>query len=170
MTSLRSGLAGLLCSCAFAGAAVAAPPVADYGKLPLVEQLSLSPAGDKIAFLQSAGDTRRFIVKKVGGPGLFAVNVGELKPRSVGWMGNDHVLIEASTTLGDRLDLESFQHYEATQSTIVDATTGKAANVFAGYKLINPQTYGAYRSTIEGGKPYGYFAGLTLIGAGSGAV
>jgi dienelactone hydrolase len=168
--SLRAGLAGLLGGCALAGTAFAAPPLADYGKLPTVEQLSLSPAGDKIAFLGSAGDQRRIVVKKVGGPGLFAINVGTLKPRSVIWLDEGHLLVEATTTLGERLDLESFQHYEATQSTIIDATTGKAANVFAGVKLIDPQTYGMFGSAMEGGVPYGYFAGLTLTGAGTGAI
>ena len=144
--SLRAGLAGLLGGCALAGMAFAAPPLADYGKLPTVEQLSLSPSGDKIAFLESSGDVRRFVVKKVGGPGLFAVNVGALRPRSVGWLDDGHVLIEASTTLGQRLDRERFDYTEATQSTIVNAATGKAANVFGGIKLIDPQTYGYFGS------------------------
>ena len=82
--SLRAGLAALLGGCALANVAFAAPPLADYGKLPTVEQLSLSPAGDKIAFLESAGDVRRFIVKKVDGPALRGERRRSRRGRSAG--------------------------------------------------------------------------------------
>ena len=83
-----------------AGAAAATPPLADFGKLPTIDQVSLSPSGDKIAYMVAIGDVRRMVIRKVGGPDLFALNVGALKPREIEWLDNDHVLVEASKTFG----------------------------------------------------------------------
>ena len=42
-----------------ARAAVAAPPIEDYGKLPSMELVRLSPSGARYAFIATVGEKRR---------------------------------------------------------------------------------------------------------------
>ena len=59
--------------------AFAAPPLSAYGKLPALDLVSLSPSGDKIAFVATDGETRKLFVRKVGGDALLVDPVGETK-------------------------------------------------------------------------------------------
>ena len=151
-----------------AGAArAAAPPIEDYGKLPAVEQMSLSPSGEKLAYLAVAGDGRQLVIRKAGGDILFTIRVGALRPRRVEWLGDGHVLIEASKTLDlDPIAFHSTQRVEATQSTIVDAATGAMKTVFFNDRLIYHATFGYYGYGRADGQEYGYFGGVTLGGGG----
>ena len=48
---------------ALAGAALGAPaPVEDYGKLPAVQSMELSPSGDRIAYIATQGEARKVVV------------------------------------------------------------------------------------------------------------
>jgi len=161
MSRLALGL--VMAAFALASRSAVAAPIEDYGKLPAVEQMELSPSGDKIAYVAVAGDRRAVVVTKVGGAAIVALNVGELKARGLGWMGDGHLLIETSKTLGD------VNRYEAVQSTIVDASTGKLTNVFESAGRILHATFGYYGYLIEGAKAYGYFGGVTLTGTGNAA-
>ncbi len=153
-----------------AGAArAAAPPIEDYGKLPAVEQMSLSPSGEKLAYLAVTGDGRQLVIRKAGGDILFTVRVGALRPRRVEWLGDGHVLIEASKTLDlDPNAFHSTQRVEATQSTIIDAATGAMKTVFFNDRLIYHATFGYYGYGRADGQEYGYFGGVTLGGGGTG--
>ncbi|MBA3810347.1 MAG: S9 family peptidase [Caulobacteraceae bacterium] len=157
-------------ACLAAGAARAAgPPIEDYGKLPAVEQMSLSPSGEKLAWLAVTGDGRQLVIAKAGGEVLFTIRTGALRPRRVAWLGDGHVLIEASKTLAiDPNVSHSTQRVEATQSTIVDAATGAMKTVFFNDRLIHHSTFGYFGYGRTGGQEYGYFGGVTLGGGGTG--
>ncbi|MEO8925866.1 MAG: S9 family peptidase [Caulobacteraceae bacterium] len=146
--------------------AAAAAPIGDYGKLPAVEFMRLSPAGDLLAYIAVAGDQRRVVVRKADGGDLFAINVGSLKPRSIDWLGAGHLLIETSATLGNDPTAATEVRQETFQSTIVDTATGKAMNVFSGERLIFHATWGFEGYARDAGKEWAYFRGLTLSGSG----
>ncbi|MFI4934985.1 MAG: alpha/beta hydrolase family protein [Caulobacterales bacterium] len=147
--------------------ASAAPPLEDYGKLPAVEQMRLSPAGDTLAWVTANGETRQVRVQKVGGAQVLAIDAGQLKVRNLTWMGEGHLLIEASRTMDYSATFETNQRLELEQSTIINAATGEQTGVFRGKPQIYPATFGYYGYAASGGKEYGYFAGLPLGGSGS---
>jgi dienelactone hydrolase len=146
----------------------AAPPLEDYGKLPAIEQMRLSPSGDKIAYIAVDQDRRRVIIKKVGGAPIVAVDVGALKARAVIWLGDDHVLIKTSQTLLVDPLIEAVSRGEFSQSSIIDSSTGKVFNVFQNEPKILPTTYGYYGSATQGLKHYAFFGGVTLSDRGTG--
>ncbi|HEY5105681.1 MAG TPA: S9 family peptidase [Caulobacteraceae bacterium] len=153
-----------------AGAAQAAPPIDDYGKLPAVEQMNLSPDGDKITYIAAAGGARQVIVAKAGGGVLLSVGVGILKPRVVKWLGDDHILIVTSRTVATDRQGTSRERFEAAQSTVIDAATGKPMIVFGHEPRIVHATFNDYGHAFAGGREYGYFAGVPLAGSGTGFV
>jgi dipeptidyl aminopeptidase/acylaminoacyl peptidase len=78
---------------ALAGTAQAAPLEA-YGRLPMIEDASLSPDGEMIAFIITDGEHRTAAVRRVSDPHPIAVlDVGQNKLREVTWAGNSHLLL-----------------------------------------------------------------------------
>jgi dipeptidyl aminopeptidase/acylaminoacyl peptidase len=143
----------------------AVPPIGDYGKLPAVEQVRLSPSGEKLVVIAVVADQRRVIVKPIVGDPLFAISAGILKLRYVDWLGDGHILIESSNTLDD-FD----QRSEAAQSTIVNVTTGKTLTVFQDQVKIFHATFGFEGFVAKGQTQYAFFRGLTLGGSGNSVV
>jgi len=166
----RLAFAVFLAVCALAaGRAGAAPALADYGKLPAVEQMSLSPSGDKLVYVAVEGDARKVVVRDVvggaDGPVLRVVDAGALKVRDVDWLDEDHVLVVTSAAIEfDRASAAS--KGEISQSAVLNVKTGGVIRVFQDAKKILRATFGLYGHAQIDGRSYGYFGGLTLTGSG----
>jgi dipeptidyl aminopeptidase/acylaminoacyl peptidase len=159
-------VASLLCVLASAPAG-AAPPLEDYGKLPAVESMRLSPSGDKLAFFTVVGDSRQVAVRQVVGGVVQTVGTGELKARDIEWLDDNHLLIETSRTLGLTDNGAVYiLPFEMFQATIFNVATGKLLNVFHNKQKIANATFGYYGHAESEGKSFGYFAGLSLTGSG----
>ncbi|MCR5877107.1 hypothetical protein [Phenylobacterium sp. J367] len=93
LLSLLAALAALV-----AAPAVAAPLEA-YGKLPTIEDVSLSPSGHAYAVVVSDGVQRMVVVKEIAtGKFLLRAAAGAVKVRAVQWAGDRHILIVHSAT------------------------------------------------------------------------
>jgi dipeptidyl aminopeptidase/acylaminoacyl peptidase len=92
------GLAVIGMVLAFGGMANAAPPIEVYGHLPHIEQMSISPNGQRIAFVDVSGDERQVFVRQIGGSVLAKWPIGQAKVRGVSWAGDDHLLILSTET------------------------------------------------------------------------
>ena len=129
------GMLVLVTSVGIGGIVAAAPPLSAYGKLPALDLVSLSPSGDKIAFVATDGETRKLFVRKVGGDALLVDPVGDTKVRAVAWAGDDYLLVEATATLkfGDgSLDKWSYTtRAELARVLIVDLKTRSMKKMFA---------------------------------------
>jgi dipeptidyl aminopeptidase/acylaminoacyl peptidase len=146
----------------------APPPIEDYGKLPAVEHMEVSPAGDMLAFVASDGVHQQVRITKTNGDVLVTKGVGELKVWSIVWLGEGHLLIEVSRS-AKAPDPSDYVRsvVEVSQSDIVNVATGKAVAVFRNDAGASP-TYGYYGYTEVGGKAYGFFAGGTPSDSGRG--
>jgi dipeptidyl aminopeptidase/acylaminoacyl peptidase len=125
----------LVTSLGLSGIVAKAAPLSAYGKLPALDLVSLSPSGDKIAFVATDGDTRKLFVRKVGGDALLVDPVGDTKVRALDWAGDDFLLVDATATLkfGDgSLDKWSYStRAELTRMLIVDLKTHTMKRMFA---------------------------------------
>lgn len=78
-----------------------AAPLSAYGQLPTIEHMAISPSGRLLA-LEVVKDEQRTIVvqdlvaKKI----LTGVRMGEAKFRGLEWAGDNHLILETSTTSG----------------------------------------------------------------------
>ena len=82
-----------------APAADAGTPIEVYGHLPTLEDLALSPDGTKLVFVKTSGDERNIYIKPLTeNQALGGAHVGDAKLRGIGWMDNDNLLLEVSST------------------------------------------------------------------------
>jgi dipeptidyl aminopeptidase/acylaminoacyl peptidase len=78
---------------------VHATPLEVYGRLPGLEEVSLSPEGSRIAFVTTTQNMRVIrIVSLADRKSLGGVRVGEAKLRAVSWADENHLLIMTSST------------------------------------------------------------------------
>jgi dipeptidyl aminopeptidase/acylaminoacyl peptidase len=82
-----------------AAVAADAVPLAAFGRHASLEDVVISPDGDKIAFVRTSGDTRNLAITTVTKPEVLGgVHVGEAKLRHLEWIDDDNLLATASTT------------------------------------------------------------------------
>ena len=76
-----------------------AAPLETYGRLPGLEEVSLSPSGSRIAFVTTNQNTRVIrVISLTDRKPLGALRVGEAKLRGVSWADENHLLITTSAT------------------------------------------------------------------------
>jgi dienelactone hydrolase len=70
-----------------------------FGRLPTIEDVALSPSGERIAFVKTQADDRLLGVKRLGdAQTLGALRVGDTKLRDIGWLDEDNLLLTYSNT------------------------------------------------------------------------
>jgi dienelactone hydrolase len=157
----RRVLAAALGLLAWAGICGAAPTPEDYGRLPAVEFMCLSPSGERYAFVAVVDGLRRFMVLGYEGKVLFSAKVGDAKVRNVTWAGDDHVLIRTSTTYDDPFDF--LQAFELGEVLKVDVAAGRMVPVFDRNHGIANTVGGYYGWRHIDGHDYGWFGGITYM-------
>ncbi|HEX4740899.1 MAG TPA: alpha/beta fold hydrolase [Caulobacteraceae bacterium] len=163
---LAAALCALGTSATAADTPAAKPVLPDYGKLPAVENMRLSPSGDRVAFIGVDGETRKVVVNRVAGGTLVALRAGDSKVRDLKWLSEHDLMMETSRSVHLDPSTRVAANDEYTVSAIIDTDTGKNFPVFAGQPKILAATFGFYGASNHGDKSYGYFGGLTLEGDG----
>lgn len=80
-------------------AAHAPSPLAVYGQLPSIEDPALSPAGDRLAYIERQGAQRYMVVQDLTtGKPLAGARIGDTKVRAISWYDDNRLLIDYSTT------------------------------------------------------------------------
>lgn len=94
----HAALCSLVVAVALVASVARAAPLELYGRLPQLEDVSLSPNGSKIAYVKTAGNVRGVaIVSLADNKLLDGVKIGEDKLRGIQWADEDHILIYTST-------------------------------------------------------------------------
>jgi dipeptidyl aminopeptidase/acylaminoacyl peptidase len=98
----QPGFVASLLAAALLAAAMAcnaAAPLEAYGRLATLEDVVLSPDGQKLAFVHTAADARILAVMSLADRKVLGgAQLGETKLRSIHWADNDHLLIYTSAT------------------------------------------------------------------------
>ena len=144
-----------------APASAAPPPIEAYGKRPAVEQISLSPSGQRYAFIAVLDEKRTLAVAAADGKSvLYAADVGKAKVLAVQWVGEDHILVEISHTVPLGMDFDVAKAEFATFIS-VNVKTKKATGIFEGLTAVSDIVEGLYGTAQVDGHWYGYFGGIT---------
>jgi len=98
MFKLLSAAAIVVASALCASSAPAAP-LEDYGRLPAVEIVELSPSGGRIAYVGALKGQRNIVVLEVGGKVLAATPIVEQAPDSIQWAGEDIIILRTHRTI-----------------------------------------------------------------------
>ena len=154
--------AACLAAASVQAASVTPPPIEDYGKLPAMDFVTLSPSGQRYAFVATIGEKRRLVVATTGQQVLEADDLGALKVESLEWAGDDHVLVHNSATRNLGLDFV-VNKTELVGVVVVDVAHHKAMPVFGNpyQKSVAHTVIGSYGSAEINGHWYGFFGGYT---------
>ncbi|MBK6025524.1 dipeptidyl aminopeptidase/acylaminoacyl peptidase [Brevundimonas nasdae] len=77
------------------------PPLSAYGAAPSIENIELSPSGDRIARITVVGEERAVLVSDFNtGEALFRARIGDTKVRDLTWIGEKRILVVTCQTRG----------------------------------------------------------------------
>ena len=141
---------------AIGSAATAAPAIEDYGRLPAITDVSLSPSGDRIALVANSADGRRLFVKSVAtGDFLLSLPLAGIRFAGVQWAGDDHLILYTGITLDGWMGLT-----QANRASVVNLATRKGFDLFGkGGNVINA-VLGVVHTAKVDGTWYAYATGL----------
>jgi len=89
----------LLLLLSFQNVSFAAPSIEDYGRLPTIRSMTISPDGKHYAMIRNTGGNDEFIVANLKTKkAVFIADVQEFHASSIGFATNTHVILHASDT------------------------------------------------------------------------
>ncbi|MEM9086232.1 MAG: S9 family peptidase [Pseudomonadota bacterium] len=137
-------------------------PLIEYGKLPDVERTAMSPSGDRIAIVTTRDGKRIILVLEDQTKGIFAVEVGDMKLRSIRWVGEDSLLLVSSQTESLRgFTVDKAEFYVARLLPITDVGAGGV--VFGQQDKLNDSVHGNYGMRKIDGRYYGFFGAIEFV-------
>jgi dipeptidyl aminopeptidase/acylaminoacyl peptidase len=94
---VRLGL--IVAACAALAGGAAAAPLEAYGRLPSIEDASISADGSQVAVVVTNGEERRIVVKDLVKNTIpLLATVGQTKVRDLRWAGDKHLILTTSNT------------------------------------------------------------------------
>lgn len=75
-----------------------AAPLENYGRLPNVEDVAMSPDGGMVALIYTNGEDRQIVLRNQADGKLSVLDVGPAKVRDLKWADGENLLITTSTT------------------------------------------------------------------------
>jgi dipeptidyl aminopeptidase/acylaminoacyl peptidase len=160
-------MAGLRIVLAFFLALLAAPanaaPLSAFGRLPTIEDASISPSGHAVALVVTDGEKRTLVVRDLAtGSVTLRGLLGTKKIRNVQWAGDRHMVLVASTTTRDFLIQNGFREWYF--ANIIDIEKKKIRSVMATSKADLDAIYGMPTVRVYQGKPAVFVKGFVFVG------
>lgn len=137
-------------------------PLEEYGKLPDVERVAMSPSGDRIAVLTTMNGKRVLLAIEDQSKALTAIELADQKIRSVRWIGEDRLLMVSSQTesLGYGFTTDKAELFYA---EVIAIDPSEEAGVVFGNSAQHPDVIiGNYGVRQIDGTYYGFFGGIEL--------
>jgi len=139
----RHLIAFCLCAVALVSAPVAkGAPLEAYGRLPALDNLSLSPDGKELAYVTGFQGDSTVVVYDIDTSKVVAgINVGHIKVRELSWADNDDVLITASTValnqdlIGLKAERSVTQVFVVSSKTLHPLLSGARASLNVDFSL-----------------------------------
>ena len=166
---MRRLLLAALALLSFGGAARAAPPVEDYGRLPAITDVSLSPSGDRLALVANAADGRRLFVKSVAsGEFLLSLPLTGVRFAGVQWGGEDHLILYTSITLDSAPGFGGQYLSQANRASVVNLVTHKGFDLFGKDGDVVNAIFGRVETVKVDGTWFAYAMGLPGVAESGG--
>lgn len=144
----------------FARTTVAAPPPLEaYGRLPAIEDVALSPSGERFAMVIADKDGRKVIVRKSDGEVLGGLGFGKAKIRGVSFAGEDHVLITETATVSR--PVEGIRTSEMQGVIVFNVKTRASFMIFGKSNQYVDAVLGFHGARAVDGRWFAYVGGVT---------
>ncbi len=141
------------------------PPVEDYGKLPGIGSVSLSPSGQRYAFIALIEGKRRLVVATTSNEVLGVNDITGLKTHGLEWAGDDHLLLHYSATVNLGVDF-TLAKDELSGVIVLDLKHHKSFPVFGDHsqERVANVVVGSFGTAEIAGHWYGYFGAYSYEG------
>jgi dipeptidyl aminopeptidase/acylaminoacyl peptidase len=106
-------------------------PLSDYGALPSIESIEISPDGSKLAVAMTTGEQRYIGVKTLPEGQMKTFAVGDAKVRRIDWVGTNDLVVTTSQT-GRIVGLEQARRREYLLGFQLKLATGKVEPLLHG--------------------------------------
>jgi len=147
-------------------AAVAAerPPIEDYGKLPGLQLVKLSPSGERYAMVATIDGKRQLLVASAGNVPIYLQELGSTKVRNLEWAGDGYLMVLASQTVNLGVDFRGDKH-ELAGGFVINVQERKHVVVFGDphQERVAHTVAGAYGAAQVDGRWYGYYGGYSYV-------
>lgn len=143
------------------------PPLAAYGELPAIEDVVISPSGERFAMLATANGKRYLTIFNGDLKPLRSMPMDGLKVRSFDFVTDDLLLFRRSTTgnLGFGFAQNKFEFHQAYTIPVSD---GEIGAIFHERRNIVDAVFGYHGTRMVDGRPTAFFGAIELArGAGS---
>ncbi|HEX7873013.1 MAG TPA: S9 family peptidase [Sphingobium sp.] len=145
-------------------AAIKAPPLSLYGRLPGFEMAALSPSGDRVAIIGTVSEQRHLLVIELKDNKLILNQlIGDVKVRGLHWAGESRVLLRKSDTSNLGFGFTAAKA-ELQSMIVIPLGGGKVFQIFQGNDMVTGGIRGFYGTSEREGQYFGYFGGMTLDG------
>ena len=143
------------------------PALSEYGKLPEIEEVAISPSGKRIALLLHAKGKRLLVGYEGKDIVLKPISVGDMKVRYIQWIGEDRVNLVASQTedLGYGWTTDKAEFFVG--RIIPVNPQAEAGIIFAKHRTLLDTIVGNYGVRQIDGKWYGFYGGIQLKRSGN---
>ena len=137
------------------------PPIEVYGELPAVEEMVISPSGERIATLTTVSGKRVIVVLGADLKPISSFKMDEIKVRDLDFISEDHLLLRRSVTedLGPFFAQDKFEFYQAFVFPIGE---GEIDMIFSNRRDLVGATFGYYGTRMVEGRPTGFFGAIEL--------
>jgi dipeptidyl aminopeptidase/acylaminoacyl peptidase len=135
-------------------------PIEAYGDLPGLENVAISPSGERIAIIGRVNGARQLVMLNAAREPIRLAPVSDMKIRDIEWIGEDQVMLIHSGTrrLGPGFTKTA---YELSGALVVPVDANlKFWSVFGNSQALAKSIYGDYGTRLIDGKWQGYFGGI----------
>jgi dienelactone hydrolase len=149
---MRRFLLAALALLSLGGVAKAAPATEDYGRLPAITDVELSPSGGRIALVANGPDGRRLFVKSVAtGEFLLSFPLTGVRFAGLEWAGDDHLILFTTITLDWAQGFGSRYLTQANRVSVVNLATHKGFDLLGkGGDVVNAVFGGVEAANVDG--------------------
>ena len=155
------GLALIACLCV-TPARAERPQLDVYGQLPSIELATISPSGQHMALVNTAGDSQRLLVFDASDKLLTSADLNGMKVRQIEWAGDQSVLVHYSATVSLGGDFTAAKA-ELGSVLVAPIDGSKAWVVFANNPDVTGGVQDSYGLVERAGRWYGFFSAITLL-------
>lgn len=162
ISALLGALAAFALTAPVTARPVEPPPLDAYGELPELEDLALSPSGNRLAALMTFKGSRMLVVLDGDHNPVRSFNAEDLKIRDFRFIDDASLLLQRSSTQDLPFGFVQSQ-FEFYQSMIVPLDeTAKLELVFGNRPNLMNATFGNHGIRWIDGRPVGFFEGVEL--------
>ncbi|QIG54182.1 S9 family peptidase [Altererythrobacter sp. BO-6] len=145
------------------------PPLSAYGELPDIEDMAISPSGERIAVLGRFNGRRLLVVADQNRKPLKTIPIDDIKVRQFELVSDNLLLLRRSTTEKLSYDFaqDKFEFYQA----LIIPLDGKDPDLVFGNKSgLVKATFGYHGTRLIDGQPNAYFGAIELKRSGPGGM